>query len=83
MPIPPQVIKCYKYIDNEKSNYVDELKSIVAIAGISGKSEPKFQKQLSLLIEWLEDRLKGLGFSVELREMGSYTPKGSDTPVYR
>lgn len=79
MPIPPQVVKCYKYADTQRKRYIDELREIVAIPGIS--TDPKFHKQLSLLIEWVESRLKDLGFEVELQEMGTYTPEGMESTV--
>ncbi|XP_033208561.1 cytosolic non-specific dipeptidase-like isoform X2 [Belonocnema kinseyi] len=74
MPTPPEVIKCYKYIDNQQKKYVEELRKIVGIPTIS--SNLRAHKQISALIHWLESRLKKLGFTVALKNLGNYVPHG-------
>ncbi|XP_043275021.1 cytosolic non-specific dipeptidase-like isoform X2 [Venturia canescens] len=77
--IPPHIVKCFKYIDAQKKKYVQELREIVAIPGIS--NDPQSYKELSSMIEWMEERLKGLGFHVDLKDVGNYTPEDSDSSV--
>lgn len=79
MPIPPVVIKCYKYVDAHRQQYIEELQKIVAIPNIS--SDISARCHLSSLIKWMITRLKNLGFVVELRETGKYTPDGHAVTV--
>ena len=79
MPIPPDVVKCYKYIDYNKKKYVEELRKIVGIPTIS--SNTKAHKQIHALTRWLESRLKKLGFEVSLKEVGNYMPPGQTEKV--
>lgn len=45
-------------------------------------NDPESHKNLSAMIEWLEERLKGLGFHVDLKDVGDYTPEGSNSSVF-
>lgn len=79
MPTPPEVVKCYKYIDTQQKKYVEELRKIVGIPTIS--SNLRAHKQISALIHWLESRLKKLGFTVALQNLGNYVPHGQTEEV--
>ena len=66
MPIPLDVVKCYKYIDLHSKSYVEELKEIVKIPNVS--SDPDCKNHLSTAIKWTSTRLKQLGFNILLKE---------------
>lgn len=65
MPIPEEVVKCYKYIDSHVKDYVDELKEIVRVPNISSDADAK--KPINDLIKWMSDKLKSLGFTILLK----------------
>lgn len=79
MPTAPEIIKCYKHIDSNKKKYVDELREIIKVPNVS--SNRKADKQMSILIHWLENRLKKLGFSISLKNISSYAKSGSTEEV--
>jgi acetylornithine deacetylase/succinyl-diaminopimelate desuccinylase-like protein len=66
MPIPPEVVKCYKYIDSQRKNYIEELRQIVKIPNVS--SDPSAKADLTKIIQWMYHRLKQLGFQTKLIE---------------
>ena len=66
MPISPNLIKCYKYIDDNSKNYVKELEEIVKIPNVS--SDPAASKNLSKMIDWMSNKLKSLGFQIIMKE---------------
>lgn len=79
MPIPPQVVKCYKYIDSQEKIFIEELRELVAIPSIS--SNPKARSNVDFAIKWMQARLLRTGFTVELKGVGSYVPDGETTAV--
>ena len=79
MPTAPEIVNCYKYIDTQQKKYVEELRKIVGIPTIS--SNVRTHKQISDLIHWLESRLKKLGFTVALKDLGNYLPYGQTEKV--
>ncbi|XP_001603718.1 cytosolic non-specific dipeptidase-like [Nasonia vitripennis] len=74
MPIPPDVVKCYKHIDTCSKKYVNELKQIVKIPNVS--SDPDAKNHLSTLIKWMSSRMKQLGFNILLKQPYHETYKG-------
>lgn len=79
MPIPPQVIQCYKYIDSKQKDFVKELRELVSIPNISSNSGAR--SHVDTVIKWLEARLVLAGFRVDMKSVGSYTPSGQTTAV--
>ncbi|XP_046737736.1 cytosolic non-specific dipeptidase-like [Diprion similis] len=65
MPIPLQVVKCYKYIDSQQKQFIEELRELVKIPNVSSSSEAR--KYVDSAIKWLQARLVRTGFSVELK----------------
>lgn len=66
MPIPPEVVKCYKHIDSRSKSYIEELRRIVKIPNVS--SDPDAKDHLAALIQWMTARLRQLGFSTLLKQ---------------
>lgn len=65
MPIPAEVLKCYKYIDAHAKSYIDDLREIVKVPNIS--SDPASNKDIKHLIMWMTDKLKDLNFQTVLK----------------
>lgn len=66
MPIPPDVVRCYKYIDSNSKTFIDELKQLVEIPNVS--SDVNSKNHLSTLVNWMFTRLENLGFKVDLKQ---------------
>ncbi|XP_015597191.1 cytosolic non-specific dipeptidase [Cephus cinctus] len=79
MPIPPDLVKVYKYVDTQRERYIQELRSIVSIESIS--SNINLRCKISLIIKWMATRLKKLGFKVQLLEIGKYIPERHNKEV--
>ncbi|KAL7291338.1 hypothetical protein TKK_0014938 [Trichogramma kaykai] len=74
MPIPANVVQCLKYLDRQKESHIEELRKLISIANVS--SDPNAGKQLSKVVQWMSNRLKGLGFQVVLHESGDDKDEG-------
>ncbi|XP_011503237.1 PREDICTED: cytosolic non-specific dipeptidase-like [Ceratosolen solmsi marchali] len=75
MPIPPDVVKCFKYIDLQSKNFIEELRQIIKIPNVS--SNPVAKGDLITMIYWMSNRLKQLGFQTQLKEPDYEKYKGN------
>ncbi|KAJ8686953.1 hypothetical protein QAD02_022747 [Eretmocerus hayati] len=73
MPIPSEVVSCFKYVDLNVKSYIQELEQIVKIPNVS--SDLEASSHLEDLVKWLIARLKQLGFTVQIREPDFSHPK--------
>ncbi|XP_050408340.1 cytosolic non-specific dipeptidase [Patella vulgata] len=72
--------RLFKCIDKNKEKYVKLLAESVAIQSIS--AEPEKRGEVRRMVEWTAQRLKVIGASYELKELGDQTlPDGTKLPL--
>ncbi|KAK6190458.1 hypothetical protein SNE40_002321 [Patella caerulea] len=72
--------KLFKHIDKNADKYVKLLAESVAIQSIS--AEPEKRGEVRRMVEWTAKKLKGIGASYELKELGDQTlPDGTKLPL--
>lgn len=68
MPEPQLLTKLFKYIDDHQNRYKAALKEAVAIPSVS--SDIKYRPDCVRMAKWTADKLKELGATVQIREIG-------------
>jgi len=70
----------YRYIDEHKQDYINNLKEAVAIKSVS--AWPDHRNEVVKMIKWAEAKMKNLGATTELADIGKQTlPDGSEIPL--
>ncbi|KAK0180786.1 hypothetical protein PV327_003133 [Microctonus hyperodae] len=69
--IPPTLSKLYSYIDEHKKEYIENLREAVAIKSVS--SWPEVRGEVVKMVKWMEVKLKELGATTELADIGKQT----------
>lgn len=59
----------YSHIDANQRRYIDTLKDAVAIKSIS--AFPEYRDEIFRMINWTSDKLKALGTTIELADVGN------------
>lgn len=68
----PTVLKTlFSHIDANKTKYIDALRETVAIKSVS--AWPDTRPEITRMVNWVADRLRGLGATVELADVGKQT----------
>lgn len=68
----PAVLKTlFSHIDSNKAKYIQALKEAVAIKSVS--AWPDSRPEISRMVNWVADRLRALGATVELADVGKQT----------
>ncbi|GLH14508.1 hypothetical protein R5R35_006558 [Gryllus longicercus] len=76
MGLPKELEEIFGFVDSHKSQYIDNLRDVVAIQSVS--AWPKSRQEIVKVVKWVEDRLTKLGASVELCDVGKQElPDGS------
>lgn len=71
--ILPQI---FKFVDQNVQSYKNLLKEAVAIASVS--CDPKYRQECVRMVEWTRDKLKEVGATTELRDIGFQTIDGKE-----
>ncbi|KYN42157.1 Cytosolic non-specific dipeptidase [Trachymyrmex septentrionalis] len=80
MALPTALTTLFKYIDEQKEQYINNLKTAVAIKSVS--AWPDYRDEVIKMMKWAEARLKDLGAITELADVGKQTlPDGSEIPL--
>lgn len=67
-------------VDRNKTKYIDNLREAVAIRSVS--AWPHTRADIDVMVEWTAKRLKALGATIELVDVGKQTlPDGSVIPL--
>ncbi|KAH0947724.1 hypothetical protein HN011_009282 [Eciton burchellii] len=70
----------HRYIDEHKQDYINNLKEAVAIKSVS--AWPDHRNEVVKMIKWTEAKMKNLGATTELADIGKQTlPDGSEIPL--
>ncbi|XP_076298295.1 cytosolic non-specific dipeptidase 2 [Lasioglossum baleicum] len=77
----PAVLKnLFSFIDNHKTEYISNLREAVAIKSVS--AWPDHRDEIVKMMKWAEVRLKDLGATTELVDIGKQTlPNGGEIPL--
>lgn len=76
MSLPATLTSLFQYIDGHAGEYIDLLREAVAIKSVS--AWPNERPAVRQMSEWTEGKLKALGATTELKELGSQTlPDGT------
>ncbi|XP_076645456.1 cytosolic non-specific dipeptidase 2 [Halictus rubicundus] len=77
----PTILKnLFSFIDNHKKEYINNLHEAVAIKSVS--AWPDHRDEVVKMMKWMEDRLKDLGATTELADVGKETlPNGDEIPL--
>ncbi|XP_054013324.1 cytosolic non-specific dipeptidase [Hylaeus anthracinus] len=78
--IPAPLKNLFSYIDKHKAEYINNLREAVAIKSVS--AWPDHRNEIVRMMKWAEIRLKDLGATTELVELGKQTlPDKSEIPL--
>ncbi|EAA03960.4 AGAP007619-PA [Anopheles gambiae str. PEST] len=66
--LPAVLTKLFSHIDANKSKYIDALREAVAIKSVS--AWPESRPEIFRMVEWVAERLRKLGATVELADVG-------------
>ena len=69
--VPEPMAKLFAQIDKNKKHYIDNLAKAVAIKSVS--AWPETRQEITTMMTWMGDELKGLGASIEYVDIGSQT----------
>ncbi|XP_050506548.1 cytosolic non-specific dipeptidase [Diabrotica virgifera virgifera] len=80
MALPGPLDKLFKYLDENKAKYIENLRQVVAIQSVS--AWPEKRGEITKQMKWALERLQALGASAELRDLGTQTlPNGQTIPL--
>ncbi|XP_076628449.1 cytosolic non-specific dipeptidase 2 [Colletes latitarsis] len=78
--IPTSLKSLFSYIDKHKAEYINNLKEAVAIKSVS--AWPDHRNEIIKMMKWAEVKLKDLGATTELVDIGKQTlPDKSEIPL--
>ncbi|CAL7935327.1 unnamed protein product [Xylocopa violacea] len=78
--LPSTLKHLFSYIDNHKTEYINNLREAVAIKSVS--AWPDQRNEAIKMMKWAEIRLKNLGVTTELADVGKQTlPDGKQIPL--
>lgn len=66
----------FKFVDQNVQSYKDLLKEAVAIPSVS--SDAKYRDDCVKMVHWMQNKLKEVGASTELRDVGYQTIDGKE-----
>lgn len=69
----------FKYVDQNKDSYKQLLKEAVAIPSVS--CDVKYRADCIRMVHWMQDKLKEVGATTELRDVGFQTIDGKDVQL--
>lgn len=69
----------FKYVDQNVKTYKQLLKEAVAIPSVS--SDVKYRGECVRMVEWMQGKLKEVGATTELREVGYQTIDGQEVKL--
>ena len=69
--VPEPMAKLFAQIDANKKHYIDNLAKAVAIKSVS--AWPETRDEITTMMTWMGEELKGLGASIEYVDIGSQT----------
>ena len=69
--VPEPMAKLFAQIDKNKKHYIDNLAKAVAIKSVS--AWPETRAEITTMMTWMGEELKGLGASIEYVDIGSQT----------
>ncbi|XP_042240828.1 cytosolic non-specific dipeptidase-like isoform X3 [Homarus americanus] len=80
MAVPDNLTKIFKYVDDNKTRFIDVLREAVAIESVS--AWPHKRGEIQKQMEWAKTRLEALGAKCQLHDIGLQTqPNGSKIPL--
>lgn len=80
MSLPEPLSKLFKKIDENKQQYIQNLKDAVGIKSVS--AWPQNRSDITKMMEWAVQRLQAIGTTTELRDIGTQKlPDGSEIPL--
>jgi len=69
--LPDALRQIFQYVDQNKDKYITNLREAVGIRSVS--AWPEARAEVIRMVTWTGNRLKSLGFQVELRKIGEQT----------
>ncbi|XP_063867387.1 cytosolic non-specific dipeptidase-like isoform X1 [Scylla paramamosain] len=80
MAPPENLVKVFKYVDNNKARFIDVLREAVAIKSVS--AWPEKRGEIVRQMEWAKAKLEALGATCALHDIGMQTcPDGKKIPL--
>ncbi|KAG0714538.1 Cytosolic non-specific dipeptidase [Chionoecetes opilio] len=80
MAPPESLAKIFKYVDDNKTRYIDVLRESVAIKSVS--AWPASRGEIVRQMEWAKAKLEALGATCALHDIGMQTlPDGKEIPL--
>ncbi|XP_023028441.1 cytosolic non-specific dipeptidase 2 [Leptinotarsa decemlineata] len=80
MSIPEPLVKLFKYVEDNKQKFIENLKEAVAIESVSAWAHKR--GEIRKMVEHTAKQLKKLGLTTDIRDIGSQTlPDGTTLPL--
>ncbi|XP_048525644.1 cytosolic non-specific dipeptidase-like [Dendroctonus ponderosae] len=80
MSLPGPLTNLFRKIDENKLKYIENLREAVAIKSVS--AWPQNRPDVKRMIEWAADKLRALGATVDIRDIGRQKlDDGSEIPL--
>ncbi|XP_031773439.1 cytosolic non-specific dipeptidase [Apis florea] len=78
--LPSTLKQLFNYIDDHKTEYINNLREVVAIKSVS--AWPNHRNEVIKMMKWAEIKLKNLGINTELVDIGKQIlPDGNQIPL--
>lgn len=79
MALPATLVNLFAHIDKNKTRFIDVLRESVEIASVS--TDVIHRPECQRMVEWTAEKLKVLGATVELRDIGMQKVDGKEIPL--
>ncbi|KAM7344028.1 cytosolic non-specific dipeptidase-like isoform 1-T2 [Cochliomyia hominivorax] len=77
--LPNDLNQLFKFVNENKTQYIDALKTAVAIQSVS--TNPNKREEINRMVLWTEEKLKALNAETQLADVGKETlPNGEELP---
>ncbi|KAL5291197.1 CNDP2 family protein [Megaselia abdita] len=78
--LPNHLKTLFSHIEQNKASYIENLKTACAIKSVS--AWPDHREEIQKMVNWTADKLKALGTTIELADVGTQTlPNGTTIPL--
>lgn len=79
MSLPAKLTTLFDQVEKSKTKFIDVLREAVAIKSIS--TDVTCRDECNRMVLWTADRLKALGATVELKDIGTHIVDGKTYPL--
>lgn len=79
MSLPAQLTTLFNQVEKDKTKFIQVLRDAVAIKSVS--TDVTCRDECERMVLWTAERLKALGATIELRDIGTHVVDGKTYPL--